>query len=83
LGFGGCCDFAEFGLSARYVLMDSWFAFPSLIVALKQLRRAFDVICRLKDLPQIRYNYHGRELQLGELYAVLKKRRGKASSKPV
>jgi hypothetical protein len=68
----------EFGLSARYVLMDSWFAFPSLIVAIKQLRRAFDVICMLKDLPQIRYHYHGRELQLGELYAMLKKRRGKA-----
>jgi hypothetical protein len=71
----------EFGLSARYVLMDSWFAFPSLIFAIKKLRRAFDVICMLKDLPKIHYRYLGRKLQLGELYAVLKKRRGKATVK--
>ena len=70
-----------FGLSARYVLMDSWFAFPSLIVAIKQLRRALDVICMLKDLPKIHYRYLGRKLQLGELYARLKKRRGKATVK--
>lgn len=68
----------DFGLSARYVLMDSWFAFPSLIVAIKQLRRALDVICMLKDLPKIHYRYLGRKLQLGELYTVLKKQRGKA-----
>ena len=68
-----------FGLSARYVLMDSWFAFPNLIVAITRLRRrAFDVICMLKDLPWIRYSYQGRSLRLGELYAALKKRRGRA-----
>ena len=67
-----------FGLSARYVLMDSWFAFPNLIVAIKKLRRSFDVICMLKDLRQIRYRYGGRSLRLSELYAKLKKRRGKA-----
>ncbi|RIK82034.1 IS4 family transposase [candidate division KSB1 bacterium] len=66
------------GLSARYVLMDSWFAFPGLIIAIKRLRRNFDVICMLKDMPGIRYRYRRRTLRLGDLYAVLKKRRGKA-----
>jgi hypothetical protein len=68
----------QFGLSARYVLMDSWFALPDFIVSLNGLRRAFDVICMLKDLHWIRYRYHGRSLRLGELYAALQKRRGKA-----
>jgi hypothetical protein len=37
-----------------------------------------DVICMLKDLPSIRYRYKGRSLRLGELYAAIKKHRGRA-----
>lgn len=68
----------HFGLSARYVLMDSWFAFPALILGLKQLRKAFDVICMLKDVRFLRFHYRGRSLSLGELYQAVKKRRGRA-----
>jgi len=67
-----------FGLSARYVLMDSWFALPSLIFGLKQLRKKFDVICMLKDVPFLRFHYGGQSLSLGRLYQVVKKRRGRA-----
>ncbi|MGI0010203.1 MAG: IS4 family transposase, partial [Nitrosopumilaceae archaeon] len=68
----------QFGINADYVLMDSWFCFPVLIEALKNLRRSLHVICMLKDLPSIQYQYHGRSLRRGELYAAVPKRRGQA-----
>jgi hypothetical protein len=68
----------QFGLTADYVLMDSWFCFPVLIESLKKLRRSLHVICMLKDLPSIRFRYRGRSLRLGELYAVVPKHRGRA-----
>ena len=66
------------GITARYVLMDSWFAFPDLIASIHAICSQFDVICMLKDLPNIRYRYKGRSLRLSELYAAIKKRRGRA-----
>ena len=63
---------------ARYVLFDSWFAFPSVIQNVKNIQPGIDVICMLKDLPNIRYQYQKRSLSLGELYQTLQKRRGQA-----
>lgn len=63
---------------ARYVLFDSWFAFPCIIENVKNIRPGMDVICMLKDLPNIQYRYQGRSLRLEELYQALKKRRGRS-----
>ncbi|BCO07979.1 transposase [Desulfolithobacter dissulfuricans] len=63
------------GIDASHILMDSWFAFPSVIQALSRHR---PVICMLKDMPTILYRHCHTEIRLGELYKRIKKRRGKA-----
>ena len=63
------------GIRADYLLMDSWFAFPTLLATLGKL---LPVICMGKDLPKIFYRHKGQWLTLGRLFSKLKKRRGKA-----
>ncbi len=63
------------GIRADYLLMDSWFAFPSLLAA---LGKHLPVICMGKDMPKVFYRHQGQWLRLGRLFAKLKKRRGKA-----
>ena len=63
------------GIWADYLLMDSWFAFPSVLADLHAL---LPVICRAKDLPNVRYRFRGEELRLGRLYHALRKRPGRA-----
>ena len=63
------------GIWADYLLMDSWFAFPSVLAGLHEL---LPVICRAKDLPNVLYRFQGRELRLSGLYSALKKRPGRA-----
>ena len=64
------------GITAKYLLFDSWFAYPAVI--LKALEHSMHVVCMLKAMPQVRYGYEGRRLTLKELYAALRKRRGRA-----
>ena len=63
------------GIWADYLLMDSWFAFPKVLADLHEL---LPVICRAKDLPNIRYRFQGQELRLSRLYRALRKRPGRA-----
>ena len=63
------------GLIAKYILMDSWFAFPSVITSLSVYR---PVICMLKRMPKVFYTFCGRKLNLKALYKTVKKRPGKA-----
>lgn len=63
------------GINANYILMDSWFSFPAVIATLS---RHCPVICMLKNMPQVFYKYEGRGYTLGGLYALLKKRPGRA-----
>jgi hypothetical protein len=63
------------GVDASYILMDSWFAFPSVIQTLHQHR---PVICMLKDMPNNLYLYQNVYLRLGEIYRRVKKKSGKA-----
>jgi len=63
------------GMRADYILMDSWFCFPSI---LKKLNRHAPVICMAKDMPKVFYRYDNRWLCLSNLYGSLKKRPGKA-----
>ena len=63
------------GMWADYLLMDSWFAFPKVLAELHAL---LPVICRAKDLPNVRYNFQGQEVRLGRLYRLARKRPGRA-----
>jgi len=63
------------GVKADYILMDSWFCWPSIIA---KLGAHLPVICMAKDMPKIFYRYQGKILRLGALYSRLKKRPGKA-----
>lgn len=64
------------GVTAKYLLFDSWFAYPAVI--LKALEHSMHVVCMLKAVPKVRYEYEGRRLTLKELYSALRKRRGRA-----
>lgn len=55
------------GVTASYVLMDSWFTFAPLIKAIT--RQGLDVIGMVKDSNQ-RYRFENRSLSLKELYQV-------------
>ena len=59
------------GISAGYVLFDSWYAWPKVINAIRQLNKTLHVICRLKD-SKTKYEYQGKKYQLSELYQKLK-----------
>ena len=63
------------GISADYILMDSWFSFPVIIATLSQYR---PVICMLKDMPKVFYKHEGQWYTLGRLYGRLRKRPGRA-----
>jgi hypothetical protein len=54
------------GLPAKYLLFDSWFAFPKTIVNI--VKRDLDVICMLKISSKIHYLYQGEWMNLKEIY---------------
>lgn len=53
-------------LPAKYLLFDSWFAFPKIIVNI--VKRKLDVICMLKISSKIHYLYQGEWMNLKEIY---------------
>ena len=64
------------GLSAQYVLFDSWFSNPAQITAIKS--KNMDVIAMIKKSSRIKYAYDGEQLNIKEIYAKNKKRRGRS-----
>jgi len=66
------------GIRAKYLLMDSWFSAPSII---SSLRQHIHLISMLKDHPNWLYEYRGQKFRLRDLYAKLKKKRGRAKIK--
>jgi len=64
------------GITADYLLFDSWFAFPATILGL--LKQKQQVICMLKAMKTITYGYQGFDLTLGDLYKSVRKRGGRA-----
>lgn len=64
------------GLSADYVLFDSWFSNPAQVQAIKS--RNIDVIAMIKKSSRIKYVYNGNQLNIKEIYAQNRKRRGKS-----
>ncbi|MBW2075927.1 MAG: transposase [Deltaproteobacteria bacterium] len=59
------------GIRAGYVLFDSWYAWPSLIHAIRLISDDLHVICRLKD-SKVLYEYQGEKYRLSELYQKVK-----------
>lgn len=59
------------GLDASFVLFDSWFVFPSFIKAVYE--EGYNVICKLKNLPNIRYSYKDKQYNLDALYRKVAK----------
>jgi len=61
---------------AKYVLFDSWFAFPAIILSIKGL--GFHVVARLKNNENFRYAFNGENLSISQIYRANNKRRGKS-----
>lgn len=64
------------GLSADYVLFDTWFSNPAQITAIKS--KDLDVIAMIKKSSRIKYGYDDEQLNIKEIYSRNKKRRGKS-----
>ena len=65
------------GLTAKYVLFDSWFFSPKTITALKQ-GQGLDVIAMVKKSSKVKYGYQGKMLNIKEIYSKNRKRRGRS-----
>jgi hypothetical protein len=65
-------------ISAKYILMDSWFGFPGII---RSLMSSIDVICMVKNTPKIFYEYEGLSQTVSQIYRKIRKRRGRAKIK--
>jgi len=70
-------DAKRYNLPADYVLFDSWFGFPSVLIEILQEYK-LNTICMLKAMPRVYYTYENKKLNLSELYKEVKKKRGKA-----
>ena len=64
------------GLSASYVLFDSWFSTPPSILAVKKAE--LDVIAMVKKTSKVHYRFEGRMLPVTKIYAQKPKRRGRS-----
>jgi hypothetical protein len=63
------------GVSAKYLLMDSWFTMPATVVVLAQHLK---VIGMVKKSSRIHYTFNGQSLDLKAIYRMIRKRRGRA-----
>ncbi len=63
------------GITARYVLFDSWFSAPKTMIALKN-KEHLDTIAMVRK-GKTKYLYNGEKLNVKEIYSRNKKRRGR------
>jgi hypothetical protein len=63
------------GVSAKYLLIDSWFTMPTTVATLAQ---HIKIIGMVKKSPKIHYAFNGQSLDLMAIYRRLAKRRGRA-----
>jgi ubiquitin len=52
-------------------MFDSWYAWPELINAIRNIKKSIHVICRLKD-SNVQYEYNGKKYKLSALYQKVK-----------
>lgn len=64
------------GISASYVLFDSWFTSPASLLAVKEI--GYDVVAMAKKTPKMHYLYQGKMQSLPDIYKQNKKRRGRS-----
>ena len=64
------------GLSADYVLFDTWFSAPAQLLAIKNA--GLDTIAMIKKSSRIFYTYEGERLSLKKIYGICKKNRGRS-----
>lgn len=65
------------GLSAKYVLFDSWFSSPKVVAALKQ-EHGLDTVAMVKKSSKIKYGYRDGRFNIREIYSKNRKRRGRS-----
>jgi len=65
-------------LSAKYVLMDSWFGFPAVV---RSLMHHIHVICMVKNTPKIFYEFEGQSQTISQIYRKIRKGRGRSKIK--
>ena len=63
----GTVDFKK--LQVKYLLFDSWFAFPSVIM--RAFESGLHVICMLKQMYHVYYTYKGKKYNLKALYEAV------------
>ena len=63
------------GMTAKYLLMDSWFTMPATIAS---LANQLPVIGMVKKIKTVHYRFEGHRLDLMSIYRRLKKRPGRA-----
>jgi hypothetical protein len=68
----------KLSIPAKYLLMDSWFGFPSVV---RSIVEHIHVICMVKNTPKVFYELNGQSLTLSKIYRMIRKRRGKANIK--
>ena len=66
----------KIGVPAKHVLFDSWFSYPSTMIAI--LKVGFHSVGMLKNTTTIKYIFGGEPKTLREIYAASRKRPGKA-----
>ena len=64
------------GLSAKYVLFDSWFSSPKTLISLKE-KCHMDTIALIKK-NKTKYLYEGQNLNIKQIYSKNRKRRGRS-----
>lgn len=64
------------GITARYILFDSWFSSPKTIITLKK-ECHLDTIAMVKK-GKTKYLYQGKRLNIKEIYGMNRKRRGRS-----
>ena len=65
------------GLSAKYVLFDSWFFSPKAVTSLKQ-GHGLETITMVKKSSKIKYGYQDGHYNIKEIYSKNRKRRGRS-----
>jgi hypothetical protein len=67
---------APYSVPAQYLLFDSWYAYPKVIR--EALKRNLNVVCMLKAMPKVFYQYMNKPMNLTGLYNYIYKKPGKA-----
>ncbi|WP_236159523.1 IS4 family transposase, partial [Lactobacillus delbrueckii] len=64
------------GLTAKYVMFDTWFSNPHQIVQISQ--RGLNVIAMVKKSSKITYEFEGKRMNVKQIFNACKKRQGRS-----